>query len=270
MKWRCPQCGKPHERNDPPCDNCGHHAFERAVVPQTTAEEGREQFVWACTDCGRHHQRNNPPCSRCGGSTFEKKPLTYDDAGPDRSASYLDLAGRFELAAALAIAALLAVAALGVTGVVDVPGLTLQEQPTIDDVPGDPATVNGVNLSEVESRLFEALASNRTGSPDRVDGLDAMATYLNRGAVKEAYTDAENVTSESELRQFDTTCDEEIVFGGAARPTGANATADSVVSGLLLQLLADYPSTTDGAVAQLGIDAHATPDDTVAVTIAYC
>ncbi len=267
MKWRCPQCGKPHERNDPPCDNCGHHRFERAVVPQATAEEGREQFVWACTDCGRHHQRNNPPCSRCGGSTFEKEPLTYDDDGPDRSASYLDLAGRFELVAALAIGALLAVAVLGATGVVDVPGLSPQEQPTIDGVPGDPATANGISLSEVESRLFEELASTRT---DRADGLGAMATYLNRGTVKEAYTDAENVTSESDLRQFDTTCDEEVVFGGTAHPVGANATVDTVASGLLLQLLADYPKTTDGEVTQLGIDAHAAPDDVVVVTIAYC
>jgi len=270
MKWRCPQCGKPHERNDPPCDNCGHHRFERAVVPQATADDDREQFVWACTDCGRHHQRNNPPCSRCGGSTFEKQPLEYDGADTDRSASYLDLAGRFELAAVLAIGALLAVAVLGVTGVVDVPGLGSQAQPTIDDVPGDPATANGINLSEVESRLAAELASNRTASLDRTEGLTAMATYLNRGAVKESYSDAENVTSEADLRQFDTTCDDDIVFDGAAHPVSANATVDAVVSGLLLQLLADYPTTTDRELSQLGIDAHATPDDVVVVTIAYC
>ena len=270
MKWRCPQCGKPHERNDPPCDNCGHHSFERAVVPQATADEDREQFVWACADCGRHHQRNSPPCSRCGGATFEKKPLTYDDTGPDQSASYLDLAGRFELVAALAIGALLAVAVLGLTGVVDVPGLTPQERPSIETVPGDPATVSGINLSDVESQLFEELVSNRTDSPERTDEIEAMATYLNRGTVKEAYTDAENVTSEADLRQFETTCDDEVVFGQAVRVTRTNMTANGVVSGLLLQLLDEYPATTDGTVSQLGIDAHATPDESVVVTIAYC
>ncbi|MEF8830385.1 MAG: hypothetical protein V5A23_02475, partial [Halobacteriales archaeon] len=64
MKYRCEWCGKPHERNDPPCDNCGHHSFERAVVPKAP-EEAPEEYVWVCPECGRVHPRNSPPCSRC-------------------------------------------------------------------------------------------------------------------------------------------------------------------------------------------------------------
>ncbi|PSP81397.1 hypothetical protein BRC81_00080 [Halobacteriales archaeon QS_1_68_20] len=78
MKWRCEGCGKPHERNDPPCDNCGHHSFEKAVVPLGPDGEGGP-LVWVCTECGREHPRNSPPCSRCGNTTLEKREQTVED-----------------------------------------------------------------------------------------------------------------------------------------------------------------------------------------------
>jgi rRNA maturation endonuclease Nob1 len=80
MKWRCEWCGKPHERNAPPCDNCGHHSLERAVVPKAP-EEGQEEYVWVCPECGRDHPRNSPPCSRCGNMQLEQRPLDYLDPG---------------------------------------------------------------------------------------------------------------------------------------------------------------------------------------------
>jgi len=71
MKWRCEWCGKPHEENDPPCGNCGHGTFERAVVQQ--ANEQDSTTVWVCTDCGREHTKHSPPCSRCGTATLERR-----------------------------------------------------------------------------------------------------------------------------------------------------------------------------------------------------
>ncbi|MFC7058003.1 hypothetical protein [Halovenus salina] len=72
MEWRCEWCGKPHEEDDPPCDNCGHGQFEKAVVRQTDlSEEGSQEatIVWVCPDCGREHPKHAPPCSRCGNPT---------------------------------------------------------------------------------------------------------------------------------------------------------------------------------------------------------
>ena len=67
MDWRCEWCEKPHEENDPPCDNCGHGSFEKAVR-QVNHEVVPGGTVWVCQDCGRSHQRNSPPCKRCGGA----------------------------------------------------------------------------------------------------------------------------------------------------------------------------------------------------------
>jgi ribosomal protein L37E len=83
MEWRCEWCGKPHAEDDPPCDNCGHGSFERAVVP--TAPEGEDEdgpIVWVCAECGREHPRNNPPCSRCGGMPLEKRRQSFDEDDP--------------------------------------------------------------------------------------------------------------------------------------------------------------------------------------------
>ena len=78
MKWRCGWCGKPQERNDPPCDNCGHHAFEKAVVP-LAPESGTGPTVWVCESCGRSHPRNRPPCSRCGHTKLKKEVQSRED-----------------------------------------------------------------------------------------------------------------------------------------------------------------------------------------------
>jgi hypothetical protein len=90
MEWRCEWCGKPHDENDPPCDNCGHGSFEQAVVRRTDLSEGSEEastVVWVCTECGREHTKHSPPCSRCNNATLEReeKILTDDDltAGPN-------------------------------------------------------------------------------------------------------------------------------------------------------------------------------------------
>ena len=82
MEWRCEWCGKPHEENDPPCDECGHGSFERAVVP-TGPEGDGETLLWICPECGREHVRNNPPCSRCGNMTLEAHEGYPEEPEPD-------------------------------------------------------------------------------------------------------------------------------------------------------------------------------------------
>jgi len=79
MEYRCEWCGKPHPEDDPPCDNCGHGSFERAVVPAAPEGDGEGPAVWVCTDCGREHPRNNPPCARCNGMDFERRSQAFED-----------------------------------------------------------------------------------------------------------------------------------------------------------------------------------------------
>jgi hypothetical protein len=80
MEWRCEWCGKPHEEDDPPCDNCGHGKFERAVVRQGSSSNSGSTVVWVCTDCGREHTKHSPPCSRCNNATLERQEKTISDA----------------------------------------------------------------------------------------------------------------------------------------------------------------------------------------------
>jgi hypothetical protein len=271
VKWRCPQCGKPHERNDPPCDNCGHHRFERAVVPQAVADDEREQFVWACTACGRHHQRNNPPCSRCGNGTFEKRPLEYDDFEPDETSSYLELAGRFEVGAALVLVLLFAVGVLGFVGVIDIPGLTPQGPPSVADVPGSNDTVAGLSLSDVETSVVDAIDARRTERLDRDSGLDSMATYANQRLVKNEYTDEDRELSREQLGRFDTGCTGSLAVSQAStRSVGTNTTVEPIVTTALAQFLGVETPPTDESIDAIGIDAHAGPDGRVYVLIAYC
>ena len=93
MEWRCEWCGKPHEENDPPCDNCGHGTFERAVAPVAPEGEGGPT-VWICTECGKDHPRNNPPCSRCGAMTLEQREQTYEEGDPIGPGVAADAAGK--------------------------------------------------------------------------------------------------------------------------------------------------------------------------------
>jgi len=83
MEWRCEWCGKPHEEDDPPCDNCGHGSFERAVVRRTDLAEAGDadtMTVWVCTACGREHPKNSPPCSRCNNASLERKQKRIDES----------------------------------------------------------------------------------------------------------------------------------------------------------------------------------------------
>lgn len=83
MEWRCEWCGKPHDEDDPPCDNCGHGSFERAVVRQTDLSAGTDpdtMTVWVCTACGREHPKHSPPCSRCNNATLERREKRVDES----------------------------------------------------------------------------------------------------------------------------------------------------------------------------------------------
>jgi len=115
-EWRCPECGEPQPRDDPPCEVCGAELFERAVfratkrcttcgTPASAADDhchecGFGTFepletgptardldssyrAWRCDACGKEHVRNTPPCDRCGNMTLDPVQVEDDDVDVD-------------------------------------------------------------------------------------------------------------------------------------------------------------------------------------------
>jgi hypothetical protein len=270
MKWRCPECGKPHERNDPPCDNCGHHKFERAVVPVAEGEGDHETYVWVCTECGREHQRNSPPCSRCGNHDLERREQVFDAAELE-TRSYLELVGRFELAAAAALVVLLAVIGLGATGVIALPGFG---PPTVADVPGNATGVDGVAFDDVESELATIYAADRSGSLAVDSDLDAMVTYYNQRRVKAAVGDGTVPDLNETARQFDLSCEGPLsVYAYRPIPTGEAGVqlqeSDAAAVASDIATVTQAQRTTPPQGTAVGIDVHVV-GDTLYVTEAYC
>ena len=175
MKWRCEWCGKPHADNDPPCDNCGHSSFERAVVPMgPESTEGSTRPVWVCPECGREHEKHSPPCSRCGNATLEQREREYDGVETVGSTGYLDILDRRYTAGFAAVGVLLLVLGLGAAGVVDVPGIGTPSPP---DAPGSAEEWRGLPLAE---RL---VGSGGSLSGDSIGSTLAPAAELSRVGV---------------------------------------------------------------------------------------
>lgn len=110
MRWRCVECGRPHETAGGTCD-CGSEEFERlvvqvskrcttcgATVPEDTTtcpecgfsgfetlagedapDDQRSYIEWRCGACGREHPKHTPPCSRCGHETLERHRVEGED-----------------------------------------------------------------------------------------------------------------------------------------------------------------------------------------------
>ena len=288
MEWRCKWCEKPHEENDPPCDNCGHGEFEKAVVPMSpeSTDDSTPQ-IWACTECGREHQKNSPPCSRCGNAMLEQRDVDYSDVEEMESTGWSDILDR-KYAAGFAIVGVLAlVLGLGLAGVVDIPGIGPPQPP---EVPGENESINGVSLFAAEDAFVETVNEDREESDvstlDRRDTLDQMATYFNKRQVEAAYADADEPTAD-ELDPFNPGC-------GGSRVTILTETVDDGVQLVedpdneyqweaqsMGELVDDYTTmTTLQSVADqlrdretreaIGADIHVAPDDDIYVTTVSC
>jgi len=244
MEWRCEWCGKPHEEDDPPCDNCGHGKFEKAVVRQTdlAGEEGPETtLVWVCTDCGREHPKNAPPCSRCGNTKLEKQRQRVDDN--DLSApGYLDLVTPRYLAAVGVTLVVAAVFVLGVAGVVDLPGFGQGGVPDVD-----------------AASLNERLREQGDGDLERNDRLDEIATWVNQQSIKSQAADGQRVDGDrlgdllfDECRTVDRDTNQQFLFVDI----GENETATAVGERLAARMLENDrfgPTDTENA---FGVDVH--------------
>ncbi|AGB32157.1 hypothetical protein C488_07512 [Natrinema pellirubrum DSM 15624] len=290
MKWRCTRCGKPHASNDPPCDECGHNAFEKAIVrvddtddgssgersgsepiPSGTVETGPE-YVWACTNCGREHVRNTPPCSRCGNPDLERVERTYEDVERD-----LDTPSWFEVAKPyLPIFAVIGVVvALFATGIVPPSVLPGIGPPSPPDAPGNASEQAGLDFETTEAAVHDRLEGERTGSDTRRydDGLAAYAEHQNRGLVAVEFDDREPDAAEPD--DFGHDCGDARVVGAPLVLSDRSLTAydnesafaADVADGLLSSRFGD--DIRSGYDAE-GLDVHVAPNGDVYVFYAAC
>lgn len=271
MKWRCAWCGKPHEENDPPCDNCGHNSFEKAVVRQQQVEtvDTGTQYVWRCSNCGRDHVKNTPPCSRCGNPDLEQTEQTYEDVERDlETPSWIDVAKPY----APVIAVLVLVVGLFATGIVPLSVLPGVGTPTPPDAPGDGETAAGLDLEATESEIHDRLEAERAseGYESRATdaGLGALAEYLNRQSVVAAYTD-DDPGGPPAVADFDPRCDgEEVVTGSVTLEDAIEDYDDeSALAADVADELFDSEIVRTGYGAE-GIDVHVVEGDVVVAYVA--
>lgn len=280
-KWRCAWCEKPHERNDPPCDNCGHHKFERAVVPVAPdmGDDYQREPVWVCPECGRQHQKNSPPCSRCGHHRLEKHvPGDEDFAGELGGTSYVDLLEpRYVAGFAVALVALAALV-LAALGVITLPGMD-SGVPTVEDVPGSADSANGLSLADVETATVAALNDRRDAADadrlERNDRLDAVATYGTQSRVKAAYGEATTPSQEDLAGLVGRACN-----GNAVRVVTVSqvydasgdewASADALGEALATAFATEANGFFDGATDRTGLDVHVGPDGRLFLTVLVC
>lgn len=292
MKWRCTYCGKPHESNDPPCDNCGNNEFEKAVVPLAPEAEDEDAYtthVWVCTECGNDHPKNTPPCDRCGSGPLERREQTFDEdevvaemlgEGEDTDfsadVSYLDVLDFKHVLGFTGVTVLLLVVGLGFLGVVDVPGIT-PEGP----VPGNATAADGISLSSVETAfvadLNEARSAADTPELTTDDALGSAATYLNQERVRAVYGDGDGPSRRELGGRLGDACE-----GGEFRAVryavetnlGTDERAEYGSVSALTAALREHPDALGSSVSAenglVGVDVHLAPDGRVFVAQTYC
>ncbi|WP_436932206.1 hypothetical protein [Halosimplex halobium] len=272
-KWRCAWCDKPHERNDPPCDNCGHHKFEKAVVPVAPDDPDHEREpVWVCPECGRVHQKNSPPCSRCGNASLERTvPDEADYAEELGGTSYLDLLNaRYLVGLAFALVAG-AVLVLALLGVVTLPGM--------DSVPGSASEYRGVDLGETETAFVAELNDRRADAglaEYEWNGNVADAARLyNQGRVSETAGTGSIPSGERLGRALDGACGdgvERITPFSRSFEEGDPAvdSPEALAAALVDGYVDEAGGLSDGGAELVGVDAHAGPEGDVSATVFVC
>ena len=273
MDWRCEWCGKPHEENDPPCDNCGHGSFEKAVVRRTDLAEDSgpdSTIVWVCTECGRTHTKHSPPCKRCGNHKLVREEQFVDDdelAAP----SYLDLLTPRYVLGLVVVLALAGLFVGGLTGVVDVPGFG-NDVPDVSDVPGDAEAAGETALATVESSYLDtvndARANGSDGTVTRDDRLDEVATFVNQRFVKSRFGDGEPPSRDRVTELVGDSCQ-----GGFTVEFESLQSGDYTSGTALAEAFASETADSEiraSSASMLGLDTHTAPDGTVYLTQVVC
>lgn len=276
MEWRCEWCGKPHEEDDPPCDECGHGKFEKAVVQVPETDDPNSMRVWVCEECGRNHPKHSPPCSRCGHMQLRKEVQEFDESELE-SASYLDVGTEY----VAATVALVAVVALVAAGVIPVPELGGND---LDDVPGQAESADGFDLTGIEAGIADGINEQRAedGVGDLRTGgdLDAVAERYNKLRVGQRYGDYEAEQPSESYRQVGYECSREpatqsgvIPARDDERPLETYGSEDELAATVVMDFTmrsGGEDGLLDADREAVGADVHVAPDGTVFVTVTAC
>ena len=282
MKWRCEWCGKPHEEDDPPCDNCGHGSFEEAVtqVNEEVVEGGPR---WVCLDCGRQHQKNSPPCKRCGGSNFERRTGPPEDDPLDEiKTGWLDVVETKYVLGYAAVAVLLGLIVLAAVGGITLPGFAAETPagpPPIADPAGSGDTVDSLSLAGVEDSYLDVYNVRRSGvgggTVSRNATLDDAAAYYNKGRVDARYANAERPTREG-VSRFPLPCDRpavvsyEVAYDRTPRSLDQFQNETALATALVDSYIERGNRMQRADAGLVGLDIHVGPDERVFVTYVLC
>ena len=274
MKWRCEWCGKPHEEDDPPCDNCGHGSFEKAIVREPSYEtvDTGPTYVWACPNCDREHVKNSPPCSRCGNPDLEKVEQDYADVERDlETPSWLEVAKPYA-PVFLVAAVVIALFATGIVPLSAIPGLGTPDPPEAPDAPGNGSEAAGIDLEAVELAVHDQLEAERSAaSREYDDGLAAFAEFRNRQLVVAADEGVEP-DDMPPLNAFDPTCGEETPTGGSVTlgdPIDAYDDEPELATAIAVAIQSESAIEGGSSFVAEGLDVHVA-DDTVFVYYLTC
>jgi hypothetical protein len=278
MEWRCTWCGKPHEDNDPPCEECGHHKFERAVQQVNTETVAGQEYVWVCTACGRYHQKHSPPCSRCGNVDLEKQEPDYSDLEEIGSTSYLDILEPKYAIGYLAVAVLGIVLIAGFTGIIALPGIGGPPEPPT--APGQADTYANVSLDAVEAAYVMDANRNReaasTAPLENPAALEDAATAFNRERVIATVENESGPSTREVVSRYEPDCRGELTLATPeAPPVWVFDVEDTATAaGTATNLQETFPVTTAGlddpGTVALGMDIHVGPDEMVYLTLLRC
>ncbi len=280
MKWRCTWCGKPHDEDDPPCDACGHNAFERAVVREDedtaagrTVDTGTT-YVWTCPNCSRAHVKNNPPCSRCGNPELEKTEQNYDGIDQDLATpSWFEVAKPY--APVFVVVAI--VALLFATGIVSLSVIPGVGPPSPPDAPGNGSEAAGLDLDATAVAIYDELEAERDAAGDEArtydDGVAAYAEYQNRYLVAVEFTD-DDPERPPHPDEFGHDCGDELPELGPLTVETVTiedySSETELASDLADSLLTQFETETRSGYDTEGIDVHVGPDDRVYVMYGVC
>ncbi len=278
MEWRCEWCEKPHEENDPPCDNCGHGSFEKAVR-QVNHETVPGGTVWICQDCGRSHQRNSPPCKRCGSADLElREGPPETDPLDEIGTRWLDVLEPKYVAGYAAVALLLGVLLLSVAGIISLPTLGGPDgPPPVPEAPGSADSAGGLSLAAVEGAYVAELNERReaegAGPLDRNATSDEAAAYYNKATVADAVGEGDGPNRDA-FSRFALPCDRPSVVSyrvapeRTGQPIGDFENETALATALVDSYVERGNAFSDGDT--VGVDVHVAPDDTVFVTYVVC
>ncbi|MFC6757590.1 MULTISPECIES: hypothetical protein [Haloarcula] len=278
MEWRCEWCEKPHEENDPPCDNCGHGSFEKAVT-QVNHEVVPGGTVWICQDCGRSHQRNSPPCKRCGSADLQlREGPPETDPLDEIGTRWLDVLEPKYVAGYAVVALLLGVLLLSAVGVISLPTLGGPDgPPPVPEAPGSADSVGGLSLTAVEDAYVAELNERREAESVSALGRNATsdeaAAYYNKATVTDAAGEGDGPDREA-FGRFELPCDQPSVVSyrvapeRTGQPIGDFENETALATALVDSYVERGNAFSDGDT--VGVDVHAAPDDTVFVTYVVC